>query len=218
MTTIAVVLVAIVAISLLALAWAALRNPVLFKLGLRNIPRRRSQTLLIVFGLMVSTMIITAAFTVGDSLSVSIDKTAYDKLGALDLLVRTQRSAGAEPTAGDPYIPSVAVQTIEQQLGAPPQLLTWIPAINEPAPAQNPAAKLTEPSVNLMGLDPEAIRKLGGLPNTAGRRVQITDLGANEAFINATAADKLNAKPGDTVVVLFNNQPLRFTVKDVLRD
>ena len=36
------------------------RNPVLFKLGLRNIPRRRAQTVLIIIGLMLSTAIITS--------------------------------------------------------------------------------------------------------------------------------------------------------------
>jgi hypothetical protein len=34
---------------------AAIRNPVMFKNGLRNISRRKSQTALIVIGLMLST-------------------------------------------------------------------------------------------------------------------------------------------------------------------
>src|SRR5438132_13601936 len=87
MGAIAVVLFAIVCVAILALLVAAVRSPALFKLGLRNIPRRRAQSLIIVFGLMVSTLIVTAAFTVGDSLSYSITKAVYDKAGPVDVKV-----------------------------------------------------------------------------------------------------------------------------------
>ena len=63
------VLLGIVGVALVGFLYAALRSPVLFRMGLRNIPRRRAQSIVIVFGLMISTLIITAAFTVGDSLS-----------------------------------------------------------------------------------------------------------------------------------------------------
>ena len=54
------------------LALLALRRPVFFKLGLRPIPRRRAQSTLIVLGLMLATLIITAAFITGDTLSHTI--------------------------------------------------------------------------------------------------------------------------------------------------
>ncbi|HEY7293613.1 MAG TPA: ABC transporter permease, partial [Dehalococcoidia bacterium] len=205
-------LLVIVGVALLAFALAALRNPVLFKLGLRNIPRRRAQTIIIVFGLMVSTMIIAAAFAVGDSLDYSITKSVYDNLGPLDLQVQTRPVGGAQATAGAPYISDATVQTIESQVGNPPQLLSWVPMIIEPLPASNPRTRLTEPQYNLVGLDPAVVQKLGGLPAKGGGRVQVSDLGPNEVFINATAADKIDARPGDTIVSLFNNQQHTFTV------
>src|SRR5436305_3047323 len=112
MTDVALALAAIVAVALLALVYAALRQPVLFRLGLRNIPRRRAQTLIIVFGLMVSTMIITAAFTVGDSLSSSITKETYDKLGAVDLVTKPE-SSGGRGGAEKTYFSAATVSTIE---------------------------------------------------------------------------------------------------------
>ena len=51
----AVVLAAGVGLLLLWMLWLAIRHPILFKLGLRNIPRRPAQSLLIVIGLMLST-------------------------------------------------------------------------------------------------------------------------------------------------------------------
>jgi len=50
---------------LAVLALVAWRGRVMFKLGLRPIPRRRVQSALIVFGLMLATLIITAAFIMG---------------------------------------------------------------------------------------------------------------------------------------------------------
>src|SRR5512146_102196 len=60
------------------------RNPVIFKLGVRNIPRRPAQTILIVIGLMLSTLIIAAAFTTGDTLSSSIRGEVLDIAGQQD--------------------------------------------------------------------------------------------------------------------------------------
>ena len=62
MATIAGVLSAILALVVLSLALLAWRRPVFFKLGLRPIPRRQAQSTLIVLGLMLATLIITAAF------------------------------------------------------------------------------------------------------------------------------------------------------------
>ena len=70
--------VASLLVFLLILAFFARRNPVLFKLGLRNIPRRRAQTVLIIVGLMLSTAIITAALALGDTVSSLIRNGALD--------------------------------------------------------------------------------------------------------------------------------------------
>ena len=50
----------------------ASRNRVMLKLALRNIPRRKSQTILIIVGIMISTLIMAAAFGTGDSITFSI--------------------------------------------------------------------------------------------------------------------------------------------------
>ena len=47
-TSIMMVLVVLLALCLLSVAWVAWRRPVIFKLGTRNIPRRKAQTSLIV--------------------------------------------------------------------------------------------------------------------------------------------------------------------------
>ena len=58
---------------LITLAW---RNRIMLKMGLRPIPRRLGQTVLIIIGVMLSTVIITAAFGTGDTMSFSIRSQA----------------------------------------------------------------------------------------------------------------------------------------------
>jgi len=53
MNTITGVLVALLGVALLFVALVAIRRPVVFKLGVRNIPRRKAQTVLIVVGLLI---------------------------------------------------------------------------------------------------------------------------------------------------------------------
>nr|MDQ3044920.1 hypothetical protein [Chloroflexota bacterium] len=98
MNNILVVLLALLGLCLLSVAWIAWRRPVIFKLGMRAIPRRKAQTTLIVLGLMLSTMLISAALGVGDTLDHSFTADVYDTLGQVDeLIVVTQ---GGEPTLG----------------------------------------------------------------------------------------------------------------------
>ena len=87
MNTIAAVVVAITAVILVLLAFVAVRNPVMFKTGLRNIPRRRAQTTLIIFGLMLATVIMTAAFGTGDTVSSTVTDDIYELTGETDMLI-----------------------------------------------------------------------------------------------------------------------------------
>ena len=74
MTTLMLWLLGAFAICLGFVLAIAIANRTMFRLGLRNIPRRRAQSMLVVLGLMLATLITTAAFTVGDSLDHSITR------------------------------------------------------------------------------------------------------------------------------------------------
>src|SRR5215216_5738187 len=74
-------------VCLAMVVWVAWRRPVIFKLGIRNIPRRKAQTILIVVGLMLSTLIISAALGTGDTVDYSATVATYKSLGHADELV-----------------------------------------------------------------------------------------------------------------------------------
>src|SRR5215210_5003049 len=85
--TLATAVAVALAVGLGTVAVLAVRSPVLAKLGLRNIPRRRGRTALIVVGLMLATTIVAAALATGDTMSTTVRAYVVDSLGQTDEVV-----------------------------------------------------------------------------------------------------------------------------------
>src|SRR3989442_9988753 len=166
MNTIMGVLLAALAISLSSVAYVALRHRIFFLMGLRNMPRRRSQTILIVIGLMLSTLIISAAFTTGDTVDYSLTRQAYTLLGHMDEKVQqgspegiaSGDAASGLDLPGDDYrkfqasLKQAKLADVDGSLGV----------LFEEVPVVNPASRLSEPSVTFTGLDADS---LAGFPD-----------------------------------------------------
>jgi len=80
-------LLGVVTCIILLMLLLAFRNPVLYKIGLRNIPRRAGQSILIVVGLTLSTIIIVSSFATGDTLNVSVRRQAVAAYGNIDEII-----------------------------------------------------------------------------------------------------------------------------------
>lgn len=80
-------LVGAVSAILLYLAFLWIRNPVLMKIGLRNLTRRPGQSVLIVVGLTLSTIIVVSSLGVGDTLRFSVQKQAVSAYGRVDEII-----------------------------------------------------------------------------------------------------------------------------------
>lgn len=87
LNTFSFVMLVALGFALLFVAFLSLRNPLIGKLGVRNIPRRPAQTVLIVAGLTLSTIIITSALVTGDTLDYSIQRYAVDAYGEIDEII-----------------------------------------------------------------------------------------------------------------------------------
>src|SRR5215211_8271222 len=98
MNSIMAVLLVMLGICLLVIGWIAWRRTLLFKMGLRNVPRRKAQTVLVIIGLMLATLIIAAAFGTGDTIDNSITSLTYKKLGPVDELILYSNSEDGEGT------------------------------------------------------------------------------------------------------------------------
>src|SRR5947209_14778814 len=62
----------------------ALSNLLFFKIGVRNIPRRRTQMWLIVFALMLSTTLLSSVLATGDVITGAVQSVAVYNLGSVD--------------------------------------------------------------------------------------------------------------------------------------
>ena len=87
LSSIALYLAVALGLILAGAALISLRNPIIGKLGIRNIPRRPTQSALIIFGLTLSTMIIVSALSLGDTLDNTIRRQTIDAYGQIDQVV-----------------------------------------------------------------------------------------------------------------------------------
>ncbi|MCX6050314.1 MAG: hypothetical protein NT075_34895, partial [Chloroflexi bacterium] len=101
-TNITTGLVIVVIALLLYLLFLSLRKPVLAKLGIRNIPRRPAQSVLIVLGLTLSTIIIVSSLSTGDTLSYSVQRHAVEAYGQVDEVIAPPLLSALASLANDP--------------------------------------------------------------------------------------------------------------------
>src|SRR5216683_740692 len=65
-------------------ALLALGNTIFFKIGVRNIPRRRTQMWLIIFALMLSTTLLSSVLATGDVITGAVQSVSVYNLGNVD--------------------------------------------------------------------------------------------------------------------------------------
>ncbi len=217
MTNIMVALLIVLALVLAITVYIALRNPVIFRLGIRNVPRRKAQTGLIVVGLMLSTLIMSAAFATGDTINYSIGDLVYKSLGRVDEVIRPK----ADPNTvgqGTDKIPAAVLTDLETRFKGDPDITGFVPSLGKVVPALNARTSQSEPIVSLAGVDAKRVAAIGGVLDANGNTLDIGTLKPGEAYLNATGADKLQAKVGDTLQSFYNNQPISFTVAAIVQD
>ncbi len=210
-------LVAGLLVSLSTVAYVVLRNRIMFKMGVRNIPRRMAQTVLIVIGLMLSTLIISAALTTGDTVDRSMTNWVYELAGHLDeIVVFDVEKTGGE--AADPFVPESTVAELEAALGDDRDIDGIAPALFEPVPVINPRTGLSTPSAFFTGMDPE---RMDGFPDIVSLDGEVLDVGAlapDEVYLNESGQEELDAQPDDTLQVFVAGIPATFKVVDIVKD
>ncbi|MDT8307546.1 MAG: FtsX-like permease family protein, partial [Anaerolineae bacterium] len=120
LNTFSFVMLVALGIVLLFVALLSLRNPLIGRLGVRNIPRRPAQTALIVTGLTLSTVIIASALATGDTLDYSIQRHAVDAYGEIDEIVAAPLLAALVGLADDddPFATAAAGPEGAEEAGA----------------------------------------------------------------------------------------------------
>lgn len=216
MNVIMATLLAVFVVSMAIVALLALRNRVMFRMGVRPITRRWGQTALIVIGVMLSTVIISAALGTGDTLSVSIRQETLDSLKTIDEVVVPTLVDAEDAFGSRPFIEYERFEQLQRELAHLGTIDGLTPQLAVVAPSVNPRTKLNEGFLNVVGLDPSLLQGFGPLKTAAGGDASLASLGSREAYVNDAAAEELEAEAGDTLQLYVEDEPLAVTVKDVV--
>jgi putative ABC transport system permease protein len=187
---IALLLVAVGAVTVLA--W---HSPVLRRLALRQIARRRTEAVLIISGSILGTALIVSSLSVGDSLNASIRGVAGRTLGPVDERITTASpERGAEiaakllPLQRDPNVDGV--MTVRHDVAASSRIVN--------------GQRKAEPVTWVWDLDFAAASAFGG----GGSGLAVPGPGPGEVVINDQLAARLDSHPGDTVTFYLYGRPV----------
>ena len=211
-------LVLVLAVCLLMVAVAAWRRPVIFKMGVRNIPRRKAQTTLIVVGLMLSTLIISAALGTGDTLHYSLTKDSYENLGHVDQLVVASNEYEAPNADSNVTFDASMLSTVDGALTDDPNVDGVMPILDARVSAVNETMQQAEPAMILIGADPSRFGDFGGLKGTNGESIDLATIAIDGVVLSDKAADDLDAAVGDKVSVYYEGVPHALTVAAIAED
>ena len=215
------VLLALLVPAFLVVLYRGWRNPVLVKLGLRNIPRRKTQTILIIVGIMLSAVITSAAFGTGDTISYSIRQEAVKVLGPIDEIIVPARATEDDTFGSNPYVPYQRFQELKDELGSLSSIDGITPGIGETVPAVNLDTNLSEGAFRIAGVDPNHLEGFGGLVFSSGDGARLEALAPDEGYINQEAAEEMKAEPGHRLSLSLSGdngvpQSEVFTLKGVV--
>ena len=215
--TLMFVLSGIFIVTMLVVIGMAVRNPVMLKLGIRPISRRPGMTALIIIGVMLSTIIISAAFGTADTLTYSIRDIGINGLGTIDELIISARSQEGD-RFGQSFISMERYEQIRDDLADDDRIDGIMPQFTQSVPAVNPVENLSEGQLNLLGIDPALVGGFGGLRLAKGGNADVQSLGPDETFINQDTSDELDLASGGEIEVYVQDGAERFVVKGVLEN
>ena len=216
MNVLMVVVLAIFLAAMAVLTVVASRNRIMLKMGLRPIPRRLGQTALIIIGVMLSTLIIAAAFGTGDTISFSIRKEVVDSLKTIDELIIPARAEADDSFSSASYVPYERFDELQAEVADFEEIDGLAPQIAEAVPAANLRTSQSEGFMRVVGADPAHLDGFGMFTSTAGETVRLADLVDDEAYINDNAADELDAVEGDELRLFIDGALPTFKVKGIV--
>jgi putative ABC transport system permease protein len=208
------VLVGVFAAGALILAFLALRDRTSFRMAVRNIPRRKAQSALIVAGLMLATVLFSAAFTTGDTLTNSLRVQALENIGRVDVVVRAgQPESGSAvafgpgagvaqaPEARERYFDAKLADEVRDRLADEEIVAGVAPLAKESVPVTAPKTDLSEPRVDVLGVDATSMKGFDQLTSASGETLSVANLGNNEVYVSRETAAGLDVGVGDSIEI-----------------
>ena len=193
------VLLSLFSLAILLVFALMLLNRIIAKLGLRNIPRRWAQTILIVIGVMLSTVIMSAALSMGDTISFSIRNAAVTSMGHIDeVLIYSGRS----DTDSRHVLTMDMFNEIDSALSGISEIDGLTPQVARSAPTINLRSDMSEGGMRVVGVHSDSLDGFGELKLISGTGiVDVGGLGLDEAYVNDKAIKTLDVMTGDRLEI-----------------
>ena len=211
------IVVAIAGVAAAVIVYIFLKRPILVRMGLRNIPRRRAQTVLVTMGLTLATIIVTIAFSTGDSLAVSVRNLALNGLERIDHFIIEEETDDSAEDAGT-GVPDQVLSDLQSHFADDDRIEAIFGSRFDLVPIEHPEAGQIEPQFFLVGVDPQTVDRLDAVRDEDGDLLRLSELGADEIVINERAARELDAEPGDQVRLYVLGRAMQYTVAAIGRD
>ena len=192
----------------------ASRRFIFFKMGTRNIPRRKGQSALIIIGLMLSSTIIAMALGIGDTVRYSVRSVALDYLGNTDEVIK----GPGQQIFGEEYFDYSEFKKVENLASKNNDIDSLLPVIDVSLPASNNSKDLAESTMRVRGADKSYSDNFDSLESIDGDNLSIKDLSNQEVYINEVARDVLNLKAGDEIGIFTVSGEVTFIVKEVVKN
>lgn len=205
-------LLVIVGIFLLIVVLLAVRNPIIARIAVRNIFRRWTQSMLMVAGLTLSTIMITSAVGIGDTLAYSTRHEAVQRLGQIDVEITAPGSIGTTLLSQADY------DELSTKLAGSPNIDAVARVLTREVSLIAPDAGQGAPMALAYGIDQVYEDTLGRFSTSDLAEQSIGQLAADEVYLNAVGAAALNVQAGDTLELYASEQPTPVRVKAILRN
>ncbi len=209
----AVALIALLLLFLL-IGW---RSRILFKLGTRNVPRRRARAALIVFGLTLSTTVIGSAMSTGDSMTHTVRALVTESLGPIDEVVVqgpnrsgndsqlsnvTNPGFGQLATAGFSFFDESKAAIIAKNVRDSNAIAATLPVVAEQVTAVRPDTHQAQASLTLLAMPPDSQSTFGQMNSMDNVPVRLSALQPDQIVMNDSAALSFGAKPGQALQIV----------------
>src|SRR5690348_11205316 len=185
----------------LVLIVQATRTPHLLRIGLRNVPRRKLRTALVVFGLMLATTFVASAIAIDDTIVLAVKSVAVYNLGRIDeQVVRRGSTAPFSDAFGDEVRDALASNGHVAGI-APALSLSNVLVADE-------TARQVRGGVTALAIDDVGAGPLTEFSDSStGATIPLTTLRDNQILLNRSTAQLLNAQAGDTIYLYSDRWP-----------
>ena len=205
-------LVVVFALGVVLMMVVGLRNRVMFKMAVRNIPRRRAQSTLIVVGLMLATLLFSASFATGDTLAHSIRVEVLSQVGHVDERIQSdlRDNSGRHSMFSEGVFDEVTSALTDAPVDGVMPVVTWS------VPTVSLSTRQTEPTLEALGLRGDLISAFDPLIDSlTGRDLEIESLRDRQIYLSADAAKNMRVGPGDQLDMFFGETPTRVEIAGV---